>query len=188
MAYKVTIDPTTEPVTLTEAKNWLKISTSADDDLITMLIESERQILEDRLNIKLISQTIEQKSDRFPATGSPIYLEANPVSSVTSVYYKDAAGSTAEFANTFWDLDNTSERGRIYLNDNQNYPTILNEEDAIIITYVSGYANAAAVPDKYKKLLLHMVSFSYENRQNPIQEKRTYLDKLIKHQRITWFE
>lgn len=188
MSYTVSVAPAVEPITTTEAKNWLKVSSSADDDIIDMLIASERQLLEDRLNLKLISQTIVQKIDKFPPSSNPIYLEANPVSSVTSIFYKDAAGSTTEWTNTNWTLDYTSERARIYLNEGGSYPTPIAEPESVIITYVAGYANAASVPSKYKKLLYHLIAFAYDNRQNPIQSRITYLDKLISNQRLYYFE
>ena len=188
MAYKVTVDPTVEPITLQEAKDWLKVSGSAEDSLITMMIESERQLLEDLLNQKLVTQTIIQKVDRFPASTEPLYLEANPVQSITSIVYKDAAGSTDTFSSDKYSFDNSSGRARIYLKENEQWPLAISEKEAVSITYISGYGLAADVPGKLKKLLYHMIGYAYENRMNPVEAKRTYLDRLIANQKIYWFE
>jgi len=188
MAYKVTTAPASEPITLTEAKNWLKVSSSSEDDIITMLIESERQFLESKLNQKLVTQTIIQKIDSFPVGQNPIYLEANPVQSITSITYKDAIGSTDTFNSSNYTLDSTSGRARVYLKQDKEWPTLISEDESVTVEYVAGYGAESAVPPKLKRLLYHGIGYAYENRMNPVNAKRTYLDKLIGLERINWFE
>lgn len=188
MAYKVTSAPAEEPISLAEAKNWLKAVGTADDTIISMLISAERGVLEDKLNQKLVTQTIEEKQDKFPLGNEPIYLAANPVQSITSIVYKDAASSTAVLSTDVYELDNTSERARIYLKEGQTWPVTISEKERVSITYVAGYGAASAVPDKLKKILYHMIGYAYENRMNPVEQKRTYLDRLIGLEKVSWFE
>ena len=90
MSYKVTIQPTEEPLTLTEAKAHLKVEVTADDTLITALIQAAREEAEQYLNLKLITQTVTEKLDCFPTYDDDniILLSAAPVVSVTSVNIK----------------------------------------------------------------------------------------------------
>ena len=66
--------PATEPITLTEAKLWLKVDDSTDDDLITALIIAARQACEDYTHRSLITQTWQMTLDRFPNGCDPILL------------------------------------------------------------------------------------------------------------------
>jgi hypothetical protein len=58
--------PTSEPVSLTDATNFLKINTTADNTLLLSLITGARQYMEDQLNIYLASRTFVQYKDSFP--------------------------------------------------------------------------------------------------------------------------
>jgi gp6-like head-tail connector protein len=58
--------PTSEPVLLTDAINFLKINTTADNALIMGLITAARQYVEDQTNLYLASRTFVQFRDSFP--------------------------------------------------------------------------------------------------------------------------
>lgn len=188
MYAKVTSAPAAEPITLTEAKNWLKVTGSTDDDLINRLIESTRQTLEDKLDIKFITQTITQKLDRWPKHSNEFDLLEYPVQSVTSIVYK-TGDTTATFSTDAYTLDTTRQPARIYLNESYTWPTLKPEKEAVTITYVAGYGDTAAdVPVKLKQLMLHMLAYEYENRMNPVNERVTYIDRLVYLHRNYRFE
>jgi uncharacterized phiE125 gp8 family phage protein len=48
---------TTEPVTLAEAKTWMKVDYTDDDDLITSMITGAREDIEQELHLKLVPST-----------------------------------------------------------------------------------------------------------------------------------
>ena len=57
------------------------------------------------------------------------------------------------------------------------------------VTYVAGYGDTAAdVPVKLKQLMLHMLAYEYENRMNPVNERVTYIDRLVYLHRNYRFE
>src|SRR5574343_313593 len=76
--------PAVEPMTITEAKLYLKVDTTADDNLITELIKAVRIDVEKILGYKLINQTWDYFADDFT---DPIILPLQPVSSVTYIKY-----------------------------------------------------------------------------------------------------
>lgn len=188
MPFQVTIQPTTEPLTLTEVKSWLKVIGTADDSLISMIMESTRQTIEDRLNLKMNTQTVVQKLDTWPAASTEFNLDMYPVQSVTSITYKSSSGTGTLDSDTYI-LDATSQPARIYLKDGYTWPTLLAEPEAVTIEFVAGFGDDANdVPAKLKQLLLHAIAFAYENRMNPVQQRITYIDKLIYTHRNWTFE
>lgn len=188
MPSKVTVQPVEEPITLAEAKAWLRVTSTVEDTLITSLIEACRDIIEQRLEVKFVTQTIEQRLDVLPFHNRYITLDYNPVVSISSLQYVNSSGSTATFNSNNYELDNTSAQARLYLKENATWPTVGLTPNAITITYVAGYGGASNVPGRFKQILKHLVGWSYENRMNPVEERATYLDKLITRERIFSFE
>lgn len=77
-----TNESTIEPVTLAEARSWLKLDVSDEDAIVTELITTARQQCEGYLNISLISRTI---TAWLEIGLGEIRLPYGPVKTVTSV-------------------------------------------------------------------------------------------------------
>jgi hypothetical protein len=71
-----------EPVTLPEARSWLKLDVSDDDTVVTELITAARQQCEGYLNISLISRTV---TAWLQIGLDEIRLPYGPVKTITSV-------------------------------------------------------------------------------------------------------
>jgi hypothetical protein len=71
-----------EPVTLPEARSWLKLDVSDDDTIVTELITVARQQCEGFLNISLISRTV---TAWLQIGLDEIRLPYGPVKTITSV-------------------------------------------------------------------------------------------------------
>jgi hypothetical protein len=74
-----TVVPTTEPVTLEEAKEYLQVDFDTDDPLLDRLISASRQYIETVCGISLVEKEIELKVRGFDA---PYLLPYGPVRSV----------------------------------------------------------------------------------------------------------
>ena len=96
--WKVSTAPSSEPITLAEAKLYLRVDTTADDALITALITAARETVERYTSRALVTQTITQVLDCFPGFG--FRLAVHPVQSITSITYKDSNGSDQTLADT----------------------------------------------------------------------------------------
>jgi len=133
----------TEPVTLDEAKGWLKISDDItdDDDLLTELITVARQMCEKYSCISFIERTV--KATLNNSLGS-ISLPYGPVGTISS--YKDYNDTT---------VTSTAVKGSEF--------KILYEPciDYIEVTYLAGYAT---LPYNLKRAVLCQVAYLYENR------------------------
>ena len=92
--YKVTSGPSTPILTTAEAKNYLKIDTSADDTLISDMVDAATNYCENYLGQKFITQTIAEVFDKIPKPKigdlfPTLFLTVHPVQSVTSITYTD---------------------------------------------------------------------------------------------------
>lgn len=160
---KTTSDPAIEPITTTEAKLDLKIDTSDEDDLLTILIQAARETVENRIGRSLITQTRVIKMDYFPSSDT-ILLPYGPVLSVTHVkYYDDDETLQTLSTNDYW-VDVDSDIARIVV---ENYwPSTFDKPNAVIVTYSAGYGPLKTdVPAPLRKAILLILGHLYENRQ-----------------------
>ena len=155
--------PSTELVTLQEAKDHLRVSGSDEDDLITNYIRTARQIMEAYTDRSFIEQTFKQFFDKFPDED---YLELTkaPLISVASVKYK-LGGDELTFSNTNYEIDQSGIVPRIYLKYNSSWPSVDAERNAVTVTFAAGYDTVPApIIDAAKLLVGHL----YENRDDRI--------------------
>lgn len=164
MTWQITVEPATEPITLSEAKDWLKVSTSADDALITALIKAARIHTEKYTGRLLITQTVKEYHDYFPANGIlQLYFQPTTVSSVK---YTDSDGDLETLSASDYTADIISRPSRIVVNPGKNWPTTGEYPNAVTVEYASGFANAAAVPETFKIGMKLLLAFWYENRED----------------------
>lgn len=183
-AYRLTVAPTTEPVSLSDAKAFLKVDTSDEDALITALIGTARRMCEEFTKRAFITQTWELVMDVFSnyetaAEAEPssigryfppgitegeraIRLSRQPIQSITKIESADSTNTFSDVSASVYTLD--TDTGRILLNSGQVWPTNLRQYSGVRITYVAGYGNAAAVPSDIATAILLTVSSLYESR------------------------
>lgn len=184
-SWAVSSGPAVEPVSASEAKTWLKVTASADDTLITNLIVAARQAVENYCNIKLISQTVVEYFSEFPDNRGELLLRFPLVSSVTSVAYVDTAGANQTFSS--YNADLSGIPARLWPNVSTEWPETKEQLKAVTITYVCGYANAAAVPDAIKTAIYLMLGRWYENREDSVKMLPTAAENLLNPYRVQLF-
>lgn len=174
MSLKVITPPTTEPVSLQEAKLHLRViaavsDTAAhpEDALITSLIVAARQGAEHLTGRALMPQTLELALDGFT---DKIKLPRPPFASVTSITYVDLDGQTQTLAPENYVIDDYREPARIlplyFVSGWRGWPSTRCQPNAVLIRYQAGYANAAAVPDEIKSWMLLRIGMLYANRES----------------------
>lgn len=134
---------------------------NADDTYLTSLITVARRWCEDYQNRACITQTWDLYLDEFPAED---YIEVPmpPLASVTTLKYKDTAGTLQTWAATNYVVDTMSEPGRIALAYGVSWPSTYDEIQAVQIRFVCG---AATVDMRVKQALLLLVGHWYANRE-----------------------
>ncbi len=183
--YRVTTQPATEPLTLTEAKLHLKVDTTVDDDLITALITATRQSVERYCNSALITQTITEKYDCFTSRG--FRLSVSPAITITSVSYTDSAGDTQTLSTDVYGLDNYSRPARVFLKENQQWPQTRVEPNTVTVVYTAGYGAASDVPGPIKTAMKLMLADLYENRQDSARTMPSASQRILDPYRINYF-
>lgn len=161
MNLTITAPPTTEPVTLTESKQWARVDITDDDPLISSLIQSARIEAEEFTNRAFIDQTWELKLDCFPAA---IDLPKAPLSNVESINYVDSDGVTQAF--TDFVITGSNGGARLVPAYSFSWPTTRSQVDAVTITFIAGYgSNGSFVPELIKSALNVRVNDLYVNRE-----------------------
>jgi len=164
MNVKVVTPPTTEPISLTEAKLHCRVDETADDALITALITVAREEVQRMSYHALMPQTLELVLDRWV---HPIVLPYPPLTSVTSIKYVDEDAVETTWASTNYLVSVDRIPALIVLKPNKELPSAtLYPQEAIRVRYVAGYATAAAVPQSLKQAMLLLIGHWYENREN----------------------
>lgn len=161
----VVTPPSTEPVTLVEAKAQLRVDTSDDDDDIEAMISAARSAAEGYTRRALWQQTLKLTLDEFPAV---IRLPRPPVQSVSSIEYVDADGATQTLASSLYRLDSNSEPGRITPAWGETWPTTRHVTGAVTVTYVAGYT-ASNLPPAIKRAILRIISDLYDQREDTVE-------------------
>lgn len=165
MSYKTTIQPSTEPVTLAQAKFQCRVDFDDEnnDAYITSLIKPARQAAEHRTNRALMTQTVQLVLPAFPC--GDFALPVSPVQSITSIVYLDASGASQTLAGSVYALDNTGEGiNYVRLKNGQHWPSTLDQFNAVTVTFVAGWASADEVPATVKQWILMAIHTMYENR------------------------
>lgn len=161
-----TTEPATEPVTLDEAKDHLRIvDFTGDDALIGTAIATARRMVEDMTGRALIDTVFTQSVRHW---ASWIELYRCPAASIQSVKYDDADGNEQTVTAAEYHLrpygDGAAE---VVFLEAFEEPDLLDEPriDRIRIQFTAGYGAAAAnVPHTLRQAVLYLVQHLYDNR------------------------
>ena len=181
-------EPASEPITLAEAKAYLRVDSSGDDALITSLIVSARKLCEEHMQRAIMSQTLQLFLDSLDDIDEPLWegmrtgpylnyyknyidLPMPPVTSVTHVKTYDDEDTATTFATTKYYVDNAKQPARIVLRTGETFPTALRVANAIEVKYVVGYASSNSVPEPIKFAIYQVLTYLYEHRGDMYEGK-----------------
>jgi uncharacterized phiE125 gp8 family phage protein len=156
---QVVTPPTTEPLTLSEVKNHLRIDGNFDDALLGSFITSARMYFESQCEISIASQEILLALDSFDDI---VYLPRGPVQSVEDISYADSENNQQYMDD--WIEDLVSNPARITPAFGQSWPATAEVVNAVQVSYTTGYSTPSMVPKLLKSGMLFYVAHLYENR------------------------
>ena len=175
--------PAEEPVSVAELRSYLRDPADADS-VLTRLIKAAREYVEEATGLIMVSQVRELTLDAWPWRGdglgwwdgvqdgailgrAPRYVELPraPLISITSVKTYDTGGNPATWEAGNYFADTGARPGRLALNDGAVWPIPTRAAAGIVIRYVAGHANAAAVPNALCMAILQIAAHWYENRE-----------------------
>jgi uncharacterized phiE125 gp8 family phage protein len=166
--------PATLVVSLDEVKAWLKIDGTDEDTLLTSLIASCTAECEAYAGLSFITRTRTVKLTSF--NGRDVILPYGPVTALTSIGYADQDDDAQTIDADDYTLDGSSALAKVRVTESWPYTNrILNN---VTVTYVAGYANAAAVPEIIKTAIKQNVAVKYEKRGDTSESSDAWMRTL----------
>ncbi|MCP9237153.1 head-tail connector protein [Lewinella sp. JB7] len=156
--------PAFEPVTVQEAKRWLRVDHSEDDALIGSLIRAAREWVEHYTNTAFAQRTLEVTGYRMVYGAGP---GIGPIEEVVSVTVGDTTLAPADY----------------YLSQTYPYDTVLlhaRATDVLTVRVKVGEATVADdVPDVVKVAMQLIITENYEKRTDRIRKMPTAAENLL---------
>lgn len=156
MPLQLTLPPVTEPVTLQQAKTWLKVETDDEDALIASLIPAARARAEWHTGRAFITQGWTLWLDSAAAA---IEIPLPPLRAVTSVTLHRADGGEVVLDAGEYTVDVPGSRLVFRV-----APANLRAASGIAIAFTCGYGAAADVPAPVTSAILMLLAALYEHR------------------------
>jgi uncharacterized phiE125 gp8 family phage protein len=149
--------PALEPVTLAQARQFLRLSDNGQDVLLEGLIKAARETLEMRTGLVLIDRTFRLYADRWPPRGM-IRLAKHPVRSILAVTgYRDD-GTPFSFDGHELHLEAALRPARLHISQAQEF-------SALEVDFICGFGETGKdVPDALRHAILTLVAHWYEFR------------------------
>ena len=180
------LDPATEPVSLSDMKNYLRVDYTDDDALISTLISAARERAEDVTGRCLMSQQWQFSFDQFPNYGCwqylhlrrhresmfshderSIILPRGPVLSVDSIQYVDQLTGTLQTLDpSLYTTDLLSEPARITPKYMSTWPLARFDTNSVTILFTAGYET---IPQSLLHAIKLIVGAWFENRSEIVQ-------------------
>jgi uncharacterized phiE125 gp8 family phage protein len=150
--------PAVEPLSLAEAKRFLRIDHGDDDALVQSLIKAARQRIEARTGRALIAQDWRIVTDAWPS-GGRLALPVLPARAVAAVRVIDWLGAAQAFSPPVYNLVAGTEPPVL---DASALPQPGKARDGIEIDVAAGYGPSAAdVPEPLRQAMRLMIAHAY---------------------------
>lgn len=185
MILTVVTPPAAEPVSLADAKLFLRVDIPDDDLLIGAIISAARIHAETITRRTFMATTFDLVIDQFPfgggyynravrdlgigspgwlpTNGGPLELPRPPLASVVSVTYLDGSNLPQVLDPARYRVI-TGTPGRILPAYGQVWPTTLPQVGAVTVRFLAGAADPATIDATALAAIRLMVGFLYENR------------------------
>ncbi|HWA00157.1 MAG TPA: head-tail connector protein [Caulobacterales bacterium] len=164
MSITILTPPASEPVTLAEAKLFLRVDHNAEDDLISDLIVAAREAVEAGCGRALITRRVRESLDiwrRDVPNGA--VLGIGPIANIVAVRLLADNGSQSVIDPDRYRLDGARDRPRLVFA--AGLPATLRTAGGVEIDYDAGFTDDAAdLPLSLRLATLQIVASLYEVR------------------------
>jgi uncharacterized phiE125 gp8 family phage protein len=154
--------PAAEPITLAEAKQFIRVEHDDDDDVVSALIVGSRIHVEAQTRRALITQSWRLTRDVWPETGCLPVLPV-PVKTLDAVRVYKSDGTTQTIDAAAFVLDKAAAPARLAFTRGA-LPAPERPVAGIEIDVTCGYGDAADVPEALRQAIRLLVAHWYENR------------------------
>ena len=167
------VEPGSEPLSLAEAKLFLRVDGSSEDSLITDMIAAVREAAEEYLRKSLITQSWAVTYDDYAPACTP--LPKGPVQSVESVKSLTRAGTETTVDSDIYHLN--AARDRLHFDS-----IVMGHE--VEIVYEAGYGDANDVPGAIRQGMLGHLAALYDNRIEGIKIPASSIELYKPHRQV----
>jgi uncharacterized phiE125 gp8 family phage protein len=183
ISWKVTTNPTVEPITVTELKGYARIDGNSEDSILSSIIIGTRMLVENYLNRALIEQVITLQMDYWPSR--TLYMPRPPLLSVTSITTLDESDVETTYSSSNYYTVTNSPVGSINVKESSSIPTnTIRWTQGIKVVYKAGYGSTASlIPQAIKEGVKVWAAMIYDNRTNSDQPP-PIAERLLSYYRI----
>ena len=178
------VPPASEPVSLEEAKSWLRLDSGDEDAIVTALVASARAAVEAATSKLLVMQTWRLVLDEWPrvATGfcsvappgsAMLTIPLGPVASITAIRIYDASGTPQVVSPATYALRGAPDDR--WIDFIAAPPSPSRTRAGIEIDIVAGFGAPADVPQPLRQAILMLVARLYENRGDGMEPAPEHL-------------
>lgn len=169
MSLKRISGPAAEPVTLAEAKLFLRVDGSGEDGAIARMIGAARSLFERETGLVLLTQEWEWTLDRLPDPGGDgrrtLEVPIGPVSAIDDFLVRDNAGAETDIPQADYLLDLAAAPPRLVEKERGAWPLPKAAAAGVRLAFAAGFGgDAADVPADVRQALLALIAELYEKR------------------------
>lgn len=159
--------PTATAPSLDVVKQHLRVRTSDEDPLITLMLQAAMLHVQELQWSTLINAQWQQNEDRFPGWIGKLELRKNPVQPGSiSIIYMDTGGNLVTLDPTRYRVDTNSKPARLVPEYSQVWPLTRGLIDDVRVTYTAGFsADESLVPVNTKLAILMLIGHWYWHRE-----------------------
>ena len=160
--------PSHEPITLEEAKVFLRLDTEDHDFLLLSLITAAREHIEMYTRRQLVTARYQLTMDDWPRAGI-FKLPRPPLIHVERVNYIDGENVVQTVDPANYSVDMSRLFGRIVPTSTYSWPALYDTINAVTVDYQAGYGTAYSVPETAKTVCLMLVADMYEHAETRLE-------------------
>ena len=185
---EVIAGPTTEPLTIQEARRHLFLAADDQehDQALESMIQEAREQWENDTDSTVMAQTLRVTAEGL--FGREVCLPSRPIQSIESFTYYDLNDVSQTMPSSIYSLDKS--RREIRLDWNETWPAMALRWDAATIDYVAGVDTREEVAAIAKRAMLLLIGYYFENRDmlanDIIYSGRAYDSLVTKYMRSTY--
>jgi len=186
MRYNLITPASTLPISVATVKTYCGVTHSSHDTLIENLIWSATREFENSANICITAQTWDLVLDDDEVVERIEFLKY-PVLGITSITYYDTDNAVQTLSGGSSNVDYISFiNGRPAAIDFgvDETPSTYDRVDAMTIRFLAGYST---IPYDILDAISAKVYYLYENRNNPVKQKTSYFDTIVRSYRSYGF-
>ena len=151
--FTLRISESEEPISLAEAKAYLRVTHTDEDTKIRRMISAARLWVEDHTGLALIQREFVER--HLPETSGAIRLSRGPLVSVDAVDYVDSSGAAATYTPRVFPPDR-----KIIAAADEAWPG-LQDGEAFEITYTAGFDSVEETDERLLGAMLALIEGEY---------------------------